>query len=124
MLFGLLSEYVQLFRREQEKTRRLREREIEREHLLEQERRLLYAIGHDMRAPATIITGQVQLIRELLQDSGVVTQIQPHVNALERALSRMSTMTSDITEVSVLEDEYLGSNCRGEKWEDAYQKYW
>ncbi|MHB9024081.1 MAG: PAS domain-containing sensor histidine kinase [Armatimonadota bacterium] len=68
----------------------------------EQERRLLNTIAHDLRAPATIIKGQMELLLESLAPH-ITSPVREHVAALQRALRRMSQMIDDLTEVSHLE---------------------
>ncbi len=75
--------------------------------LQEQERRLLYSLGHDMRAPATIINGQVELIMELLRGSEAADRLQPQLDGLRRATQRMSTMITDLTALTQLEEQPL-----------------
>ena len=75
--------------------------------LQEQERRLLYSVGHDMRAPATIIYGQTQLLVEQLRGTTLADQLQPRIEGLQRAVLRMSRMISDLTELTALEGGQL-----------------
>lgn len=73
-------------------------------HLLEeQERRMLNTIAHDLRAPATIITGQLEVLLELLGPQASDELAQASIDALQRALLRMSQMIDDLTEVANLE---------------------
>jgi NtrC-family two-component system sensor histidine kinase KinB len=72
--------------------------------LQERERRLLYSIGHDLRAPATIINGQLELLMEILSGSEYTDLVRPHSDALQRAIRRMSTMIDDLTQLAELEE--------------------
>ncbi|MHB9132689.1 MAG: sensor histidine kinase [Armatimonadota bacterium] len=71
--------------------------------LEEQERRLINTVAHDLRAPATIITGQLEFLLELLSPQASSELAQASIDALQRALHRMSQMIDDLTEVSHLE---------------------
>ena len=85
-----------------------RRAEEERQQLQEQERRFLYTIGHDLRAPATIINGEVQLLLEQLHGCGEISAlIQPRIDALRQALRRMFAMIDDLTELAQLEEGNL-----------------
>lgn len=81
--------------------------EEEREHLQEQERRMLYTVAHDLRAPATIISGQVELLVESLRGSPLAVQFHPRIIALQRALRRMHTMVDNLTELTRMENGQL-----------------
>ncbi len=72
--------------------------------LQERERRYLYTLAHNLRAPASIINGNLQLLLEMLQPSDLVTPYQYIVDALQRALRRMSTMIDDFYLVTRLEE--------------------
>lgn len=69
----------------------------------EQERRLLNTVAHDLRAPATIIRGQLELLLELLGPQAISDAAQSSINALRRGLRRMSQMIDDLTEATHLE---------------------
>jgi signal transduction histidine kinase len=58
LLFGLLSEYVDLYRRELEKTRALREQEKLREEFIS-------AAAHELKTPVTTIKGYIQMMQKL-----------------------------------------------------------
>ncbi|HEX2949746.1 MAG TPA: ATP-binding protein [Armatimonadota bacterium] len=73
----------------------------------ERERRYLYTLAHNMRAPATIIKGNLELLLEKLRTSSVVTPYRDILEALQRALNRMSIMVDDFTIVSRLEEGIL-----------------
>ena len=78
--------------------------------LQEQERRMLYTVGHDMRAPATLIMGQVELLLETLQSCDIAARIQPRIDELRHALRRMFTMITDLTALMELGEEQLTLN--------------
>lgn len=71
--------------------------------LEEQERRLLNTIAHDLRAPATIITGQLEFLLEELAPLATGESAWESIEALKRASQRMSRMIDDLTEVTHLE---------------------
>jgi len=71
--------------------------------LEEQERRLLNTVAHELRAPATIITGQLEFLLESLAPHASSETARASIDALQRALQRMSRMIDDLTEVSHLE---------------------
>ncbi|MHB0936881.1 MAG: sensor histidine kinase [Armatimonadota bacterium] len=71
--------------------------------LEEQERRLLNTVAHDLRAPATIITGQLEFLLELLAPHAASELAQASIDALQRAVRRMSQMIDDLTEAAQLE---------------------
>ena len=72
--------------------------------LQERERRYLYTLAHNLRVPATIINGNLQLLLEVLQPSDLLAPYRPIVDALQRALHRMSTMIDDFHLVTRLEE--------------------
>ncbi|HEY3417818.1 MAG TPA: PAS domain-containing protein [Armatimonadota bacterium] len=71
--------------------------------LQERERRYLYTIAHDLRAPATIIHGQLRLLLDLLPSGDVLAPYRENIDALRRALCRMHRMLDGLTEVTRLE---------------------
>ena len=71
--------------------------------LQEQERLLLHTVAHDLRAPATIINGQLGLLLELLGPQATSGPVQYSVAALQRALRRMSRMIDDLTQVTLFD---------------------
>ena len=71
--------------------------------LQERERRMLYTVAHDLRAPATIINGRLQLILELLGPHANEGLLQENVEALRHALHRMNRMIDDLTQVASLD---------------------
>ena len=81
--------------------------EEERERLLERERRMLYTVAHDLRAPATIISGQVELLVDFLRGSELAAQLSPRITSLRRALRRMNTMVDNLTELTRMESGQL-----------------
>jgi len=71
--------------------------------LQERERRYLYTLAHNLRAPASIIKGNLQYLLQLLPGE----YITPHrtiFQALERGLYRMNTMIDDFNLVTRLEE--------------------
>ncbi|MHB9109944.1 MAG: PAS domain-containing sensor histidine kinase [Armatimonadota bacterium] len=72
--------------------------------LQERERRYLYTLAHNLRAPATIIKGNLELLLEKLQTRDAVAPYQHLVGSLLHALHRMSTMVDDFYLVTQLEE--------------------
>ncbi len=72
--------------------------------LQERERRYLYTLAHNLRAPATLIKGNLELLLEILQPSDLTAPYRAIVDALQRALFRMSTMIDDFNLVTRLEE--------------------
>jgi PAS domain S-box-containing protein len=72
--------------------------------LQERERRYLYTLAHNLRAPATLIKGNLEVLLEQLQPSDLVVPYRHLVDALQRALFRMSTMIDDFYLVTRLEE--------------------
>ena len=70
----------------------------------ERERRYLYMLAHNLRAPTTIIQGNLQLLLEMLQSHDGRQPYHHLTEALQRGLHRMSTMIDDFTLVTRLED--------------------
>lgn len=71
--------------------------------LREREHRYLYTLAHNLRAPATIIQGNLQYLLEMLTDEC----IKPHrsiLQSLERGLFRMNAMIDDFYLVTRLEE--------------------
>jgi signal transduction histidine kinase/FixJ family two-component response regulator len=73
--------------------------------LQKRERRMLYTVAHDLRAPATIISGRLQLLLEYLGPQIAESPLQESAQALQRALSRMNRMIDDLTEVTRMEGQ-------------------
>lgn len=71
--------------------------------LQEQERLMLHTVAHDLRSPATIIYGQLELLQLLLDPSTLSGPAKASIEALQVALRRMNAMISDLTEVTRLE---------------------
>lgn len=71
--------------------------------LEDEERRLLNTIAHELRAPATIITLQLELLLEQIPPEAISAPVRSSIDALQRALHRMSRMIDDLTEVTHLE---------------------
>ncbi len=69
--------------------------------LQERERRMLYIVAHDLRAPATIISGHLELLTDALPDRAA---LRPTLDALRRALRRMHLMVDQLTELTRLAD--------------------
>jgi signal transduction histidine kinase len=64
---------------------------------------LLNTIAHELRAPATIITGQMEFLLEEFEPQAVSASARESLAALRRALQRMSRIIDDLTEVTRLE---------------------
>ena len=71
--------------------------------LQERERRYLYTLAHNLRVPATIIKGNLELLLEQLPEE-LMTPNQHILKALQRALHRMSAMVDDFYLVTRLEE--------------------
>jgi len=69
--------------------------------LREQDRLLLHTMAHDLRSPATIIDGHLNLLLELIGPQQQL--VGENVDALRRALRRMGVIIDDLTEVSRLD---------------------
>lgn len=69
--------------------------------LREQDRLLLHTMAHDLRSPATIIDGHLNLLLELIGPQQQL--VGENVVALRRALRRMGIIIDDLTEVSRLD---------------------
>ena len=72
--------------------------------LQERERRYLYMLAHNLRAPATLIKGNLELLLDKLQASELMVPYRRIVESLQRALFRMSTMIDDFHLVTRLEE--------------------
>lgn len=75
--------------------------------LQERERRYLYTLAHNLRAPASLIKGNLELLLEKVQPSDTVAPYQKLVDALQHALYRMSLMVDNFYLVSRLEEEAI-----------------
>ena len=71
--------------------------------LQEQERRMLYTVAHDLRVPATIIKGYLQLLLDLLPAGTMTEPGCSFVAAMQRALQRMELMVNDLSEATYLQ---------------------
>ncbi len=69
--------------------------------LREQDRLLLHTMAHDLRSPATLIDGHLNLLLEQLAPGREL--VGENVDALRRALRRMGVIIDDLTEVSRLD---------------------
>jgi len=74
---------------------------------LERERRYLYTLAHNLRAPATLIRGNLEFLLDVLQSSETMTPYYDIVEALQRALSRMSIVVDNFTIAARLEEETI-----------------
>lgn len=72
-------------------------------NLQEQERLILHTVAHDLRAPATIINGQLDLLLEFFGSENLSGPAQASIEALKRALHRMNVMIDDLTQVTLLD---------------------
>ena len=68
--------------------------------LQESERRYLYTVAHDLRAPTTIINGHVRLLLEMLATSGQDAPFRAQIAAVQRAITRMNRMIDNLTEIT------------------------
>jgi len=75
--------------------------------LQETERRYLYTVAHDLRAPVTIINGQIHLLLELLSPEELTGPLHANLEAIQRTVRRMNTMIDNLTEVTRLEEHSL-----------------
>ncbi len=75
--------------------------------LQETEHRILDIVAHDIRVPATIISGYLPFLLDLLPTDRTNEKVEMIVGALQRALHRMHTMVTDLTEVTSLESDQL-----------------
>jgi PAS domain S-box-containing protein len=73
--------------------------------LQERERRYVTTLAHNLRAPATLIRGNLELLIDQLR--GTEYALLPQVHALQRALQRMSLMVDDFYLVTRLEEGTL-----------------
>jgi len=76
--------------------------------LQDRERRYLYTLAHNLRAPATLISGNLELLLEVLQSGGQIEAYGHLVQSLRRGLYRMNTMIDDFYLVTRLEEGDLG----------------
>lgn len=76
--------------------------------LQDRERRYLYTLAHNLRAPATLINGNLELLLEMLQSGGQVESYGHLIDALRHGLYRMNTMIDDFYLVTRLEEGDLG----------------
>lgn len=96
MLFGMLSEYVGLYRREREKTLGL-------ETLQEQRARYILGISHGLRTPLTVVQGRAQLLLQALEKTGVTGRERDSAEAIVGAAQRMGVMLRDLVDLTHLE---------------------
>ena len=75
--------------------------------LQERERRYLYTLAHNLRAPATLISGNLELLLEELQCGDRVASCTQLIDSLRRGLFRMNTMIDDFYLVTHLEEGEL-----------------
>lgn len=88
---------------EQEMVYRITVSDVTQVHLLqEQEQRMLYTVGHDLRVPATIIKGYLPFLLDLLPAKGMDDRERMIVEAMQRALHRMEVMVNDLSEATYL----------------------
>jgi len=78
--------------------------------LQERERRYLYTLAHNLRVPATLIKGNLEFLLEQLQSSELVAPYRTLIDALQRAIFRMSSMIDDFTLATHLEEHTLTLN--------------
>lgn len=80
--------------------------------LQERERRYLYTLAHNLRVPATLIKGNLELLLEALQPTDLAESNRHLLNALQSGLLRMNSMIDDFYLVTRLEEGALPLNAR------------
>ena len=68
--------------------------------LQERERRYLYTVAHDLRAPVTIINGHVRLLLDALEQRHLADPFHPQIAAVQRSFQRMNRMIDNLTEIT------------------------
>ncbi|MHB1132355.1 MAG: PAS domain-containing protein [Chloroflexota bacterium] len=69
------------------------------------------AVSHDLRQPLTVIQGQAQLLRALLQKRGIEEREHRSLEGLTVSAKRMGNMIADMVEVTRLETGQLLLDC-------------
>jgi signal transduction histidine kinase len=80
---------------------RIRERTAlaeEKAHLAEERQQYVHTVSHDLRAPLTVIMGQSQLLRNLLQRTNSDDRTLRGVDAIVTASQRMNVMIQDLVD--------------------------
>jgi len=72
--------------------------------LQERERRYLYILAHNLRVPATLIKGNLELLLELLEPTEITQAHRKLLEALQSGLQRMNSMIDDFSLVTRLEE--------------------
>ncbi|MHB9026504.1 MAG: ATP-binding protein [Armatimonadota bacterium] len=75
----------------------------------EQMKTFVHLVSHDLRAPLTIITGYVGILKHCLAESDNQS-VWTSVEAIRRAVKRMDTMIADLVMVTLLEGGQLMVN--------------
>ncbi|MHB0937761.1 MAG: sensor histidine kinase [Armatimonadota bacterium] len=78
--------------------------------LQERERRYLYTLAHNLRVPATLIKGNLELLLEFLRSSGQAGPYHRITSALRQGLQRMDRMIDDFSLATRLEEEAIIPN--------------
>jgi len=78
----------------------------------ERERRYLYTLAHNLRVPATLIKGNLELLLETLQSGSPPEQCDNLVEALHTGLQRMNSMIDDFYLVTRLDEGSITPHCR------------
>lgn len=80
-------------------------------HLQEQQKALLQAVSHDLRAPLAIIKGHEQVATSLLEEKGVNGLIQQSLAAIDRSVERINVMIQDLVDATRWEGGQLELKC-------------
>lgn len=71
---------------------------------------LLHIVSHDLRIPLTVIHGHMQLVRPLLEDTGIDSDVWASVDAIDRSVQRMTMMIQDLVDAARLAGGQLSLN--------------
>lgn len=67
----------------------------------------LHVVSHDLLLPLTVIHGHMQLIQQVLRETGIEVAVADSIAAIERAEQRMKVMVHDLIDVAGLDGGQL-----------------
>ncbi|OPZ88249.1 MAG: Alkaline phosphatase synthesis sensor protein PhoR [bacterium ADurb.Bin429] len=82
--------------------------DVSRLHELEEHMRMvLHTVSHDLRTPMAIIQGHTELIQAMLAGHDVPAQVPDSLDAVLRAMRRMTVMVNDLVDSTRIESDQL-----------------
>jgi len=82
--------------------------DVSRLHELEEHMRMvLHSVSHDLRTPMAIVQGHADLMQMMLEGHDVPAQVPDSLDAILRAMRRMTVMVNDLVDSTRIESDQL-----------------